>query len=409
MTVNGNWTVLMDVDPAPAAYLIIDGTLVFDDSRNVNITADSIFIRAGNVTVGSPSAPFQHNLTIRINGLRQDSGYIVDAIVSANKFFVVTGSLNLYGIAPRTVTTCLTKTALKGSSTIYVASSTDWKVGDTIALAPSFSNALEYETATIQSINSDGSITLTQALNYTHFGDSSITISNSYGQLDTRAQVGHLNRNIQIVAGPDYGWGFTLIVHGFMDGTIHRVGNVNLMGVQFLNGGQQDTQNSALVFLNTVNGNYTSSVTSTSFVNCMAYCVNLNNANNITMTNNVLYNGWIFGVYAQNMHSFTFTNNLIIGIVDRPDGTQNADIVACFAAYTNYIDPVNDQVFIQNNICQGSTGHGFAFPHILCNELNTHTMGNNTAGSCFIGFIFNKIPGTCMAASWIRAYACSIA
>jgi hypothetical protein len=39
VTVNGNWTVLMDVNPAPAAYMIIDGDLVFDDSRDVNITA----------------------------------------------------------------------------------------------------------------------------------------------------------------------------------------------------------------------------------------------------------------------------------------------------------------------------------------------------------------------------------
>jgi hypothetical protein len=35
-------------------------------------------------------------------------------------------------------------------------------------------------------------------------------------------------------------------------------------------------------------------------------------------------------------------------------------------------------------------------------------MGNNTAGSCLIGFIFTKIAGDCQAASWIKAYACKI-
>jgi len=43
------------------------------------------------------------------------------------------------------------------------------------------------------------------------------------------------------VAGPDQGWGFNMIVYGFLDGTISRIGSVNLVGVQLLNGGQYDT------------------------------------------------------------------------------------------------------------------------------------------------------------------------
>jgi len=36
------------------------------------------------------------------------------------------------------------------------------------------------------------------------------------------------------------------------------------------------------------------------------------------MTNNVFYNGWVFGVQAQSMKSFTFSHNLLIGIRERP-------------------------------------------------------------------------------------------
>jgi hypothetical protein len=167
----------------------------------------------------------------------------------------VTGSLNLYGTTPNTISTYLTQSAMSGSSTIYVASSAGWVAGDSIALAPSFSNPYEYETVTISSINSDGTLSVTPALKYTHYGSNSITISNSYGSLDARCRVGHLTRNIQIVSGPDYGWGFNMIVYGYMDGTIVRVGSVNLIGVQLLNGGQYDTENSPLVFLNTIGGN----------------------------------------------------------------------------------------------------------------------------------------------------------
>jgi hypothetical protein len=255
VTVNGNWTVLLDIDPNPLNYLVVDGTLVADDSRNVNITANSIHIRAGNITAGSPGNPFLHNFTIQLNGKKTDNGFYIDPIISANKFLVVTGSLNLYGKTPGTVTTYLAQTALKGSSTIFVGSSTDWNVGDTLVLSPSNSIYSEFEKVTIQSINADGSFTLTTPLAYNHYGSSSLTINNNYGTLDARTQVGHVNRNIQIVPGPEAGWGFTVYVYGFLDGTILRIGSAKLYGVQIQDGGQLDTLNSPLVFMNTVGGN----------------------------------------------------------------------------------------------------------------------------------------------------------
>lgn len=103
VTVNGNWTVLLDIDPAPANYLVIDGTLVADDTRDVFISARSIFIRAGNVTVGSRSSPFQHKFTIQVNNTKTDNGWYIDPLVAGNKYIVVTGILNLFGVSPATV------------------------------------------------------------------------------------------------------------------------------------------------------------------------------------------------------------------------------------------------------------------------------------------------------------------
>jgi len=140
VTVNGNWTVLLDVDPNPLNYLVVDGTLIADDTRNVNITANSIHIRAGNITAGSPTNTFFHNFTIQINGRKTDNGFYVDPIIAGSKYLVVTGSLNLFGNAPSTVQTFLLQTAFKGDTSIYVNSSTDWAVGDSLAISPSFSN-----------------------------------------------------------------------------------------------------------------------------------------------------------------------------------------------------------------------------------------------------------------------------
>jgi hypothetical protein len=179
-----------------------------------NITCDSIWIRAGSLNAGNASVPFQSKLTIQVNGERFDPGYVFDETLAANKVFVVTGKLNLYGISPATISAKLTKNALVGDSTIQVSSVSGWKVGDEIGLAPSFFKSREYEKLTITGI-SGNVVTFTPALKYDHYGDASVTINNNYGTLDTRASVGHITRNIKIVSGPDAGWGYSLIVYQY--------------------------------------------------------------------------------------------------------------------------------------------------------------------------------------------------
>lgn len=144
MTVDGSWTILLDIDPSPADYMIIDGTVIADDTRDVNITARSIFIRAGNLTAGSAASPFQHKFTIQISNTKEDHGWYIDPLVAGNKYIVVTGSLNLYGVAPNTVQTTLNQSAFPGDTSVFVASSAGWQVGETIALSPSYGNYAEY-------------------------------------------------------------------------------------------------------------------------------------------------------------------------------------------------------------------------------------------------------------------------
>ena len=273
VTIEKSWIVLLDMDPAPINYLIVDGTLFADDSRDVNITANSIHIRAGNITAGNPTTNFYRNFVIQINGQKTDNGFYVDPIIAGNKYMVITGSLNLNGIAPTTVSTVLTKTAFKGEKVINVAASIDWKIGDTLVLSPSFSTYSEYETVTIAAIFPDGSVTLTNPLQYTHYGAPTVTIDNQFGRLDTRTRVGHVSRNVKIVPGPDADWGFTTIVYGYNDGGVLRIGNVFLDGVQFANGGQLDSRNAPLKFLNTWNTAFPSSITTSSFLNCKANCI----------------------------------------------------------------------------------------------------------------------------------------
>jgi hypothetical protein len=406
VTLNGNWTVILDVDPAPLDYFIIDGTLIADDSRDVNITANSIFIRAGNLTAGSTASPFLHKMTIQINGQKTDTGYTIDPIVAGNKFMVVTGILNLHGNAPATTITTLSGPAAAGATSISVSSSSGWAVGDQIVLSPSFSTTTEYETKTITAINADGTISLDSALAYNHYGASGVTINNNYGKLDTRTRVGHLTRNIKVVPGPDAGWGYTIHVYGFLDGEIPRIGAAKVSGVEFYKGGQYDSMKYGMVFLNSLNGNYTSELTDNSFHDCQGGCLYIKNSQNITFTNNIFYKGYQYLVQTNTIKTVAFNSNLMIGVMEKYTIPSGYELVACIFVETSVLS--SEGVSIKNNDCIGSPRHGFAVPFQACGDFEANPIANNTAGSCDIGNIINTNGAQCQAFSYAKAFACNI-
>lgn len=166
-------------------------------------------------------------------------------------------------------------------------------------------------------------MSLNTALLYTHYGAPNITIDNQYGTLDTRTRVGHVNRNIRIIPGPAADWGFTTIVYGYVNRTL-IVGNVFLDGVQFMNGGQLDSRNPTLKFLNTWNGNITSSVTTSSFLNCKASCIIIEFGHKINIDRNVFYKVSTIGIEASNVRNTNITNNLVIGVSTRPTLAEGA-------------------------------------------------------------------------------------
>lgn len=120
VTVNGNWTIIMDVDPAACGFMQIDGDVIIEDKADRNITCNSIWIRAGSLTAGSVDVPFTHQITIQLNGQKNDPGYTFDPALQGNKIFVITGKLTLYGTSPSTISAKLTQSAFPGDTQIAV-------------------------------------------------------------------------------------------------------------------------------------------------------------------------------------------------------------------------------------------------------------------------------------------------
>ena len=127
----------------------------------------------------------------------------------------VTGGLQMYGKPPGTIWTRLTATASPGDTSIEVLQADDWKVGDSIVIAPSYAGMTEFEEVTITAI-SGTTISFSEPLVFEHYGAPGTTLTNSVGTLDARSAVGHLTRNIKISAGPDANnWGCRVLVYGF--------------------------------------------------------------------------------------------------------------------------------------------------------------------------------------------------
>ncbi len=131
----------MNTIPAVIDYFEVNGDIIIEDTLDLNITANNIWIKSGSIKAGNSSNSFNHSLIFQINGIKNDSGFTVDPLLTGNKMFVVTGKLYLYGNAPATTSTILTSYAVKGSTTINITSTSGWKVGDEIGIAPTFHTA----------------------------------------------------------------------------------------------------------------------------------------------------------------------------------------------------------------------------------------------------------------------------
>ena len=130
ITIPCEWSIIMNAQPATINYLEINGDVYIDDTIDLSITANNIWIKGGSLNAGTSSAPLNHSLTITLNGNKEDVGLTVDPGLTGNKMLVVTGELYLYGKPPATTWSVLTAIALRGATSITVSSASGWAAGD---------------------------------------------------------------------------------------------------------------------------------------------------------------------------------------------------------------------------------------------------------------------------------------
>ena len=195
VTIARGQQVLLDVSPPALGGMLIQGTLRFADTSDLELTTEWIMVH-GELAIGTEARPHTRQATITLtnNVKDEDFGGMGGNDRSDRGIMLMGGTLNLHGNRTNSWTK-LSETAEAGSNTIEVLNAAGWRVGDVIVLASTDFDPHQAERRTIAAI-SGNTITLDEALEYMHFGQITFDV-------DQRGEVGMLSRNILIQASAD--------------------------------------------------------------------------------------------------------------------------------------------------------------------------------------------------------------
>ncbi|CAH1789358.1 unnamed protein product [Owenia fusiformis] len=209
VVVPDSMTLLIDTDtPILSFLLILGGTVIFDDSRDIHLQAENILIMGGgSLQIGSVDNPYQHKAGITLHGHPRSPEY---PIYGTKALAVREGTLELHGRPVSPTWSHLASTATAGSSSITLNDAlSGWNVGDEIVIATTggHMSQRENEKRTITAIS--GSIlTLNTPLEFEHLG---VTETFSDGTvIEFRAEVGLLSRSITVRGSNNPQWHDTI-------------------------------------------------------------------------------------------------------------------------------------------------------------------------------------------------------
>lgn len=135
---------LLDIEETPVfKSLTINGRLTFyNNNFDIHLRSKWIFVRAGELLIGTEEEPFKANALITLHGMQDEETLVMSGTVSAgNKIMATVGDIKFYGI-PRDQMTRLILPVYEGDTELYVDPELDWVAGDEIYLAPT---ALQYD------------------------------------------------------------------------------------------------------------------------------------------------------------------------------------------------------------------------------------------------------------------------
>jgi len=353
--VPSTWNLQLDIDPPSLGTLTIQGKLAFDGAST--LTAEKILV-LGTLEAGTEGQPFENTAQIHLAG--------------ANSLLQVTGKIELIGKSKNSKAK-LRKTVQAGSTQIQVEGDvSQWLKGDQILITPSRQNPLEYDLTTIKAIQGNV-ITLDSSLDFFHSGEIYDTGAPLFGEIDMRAEVLLLTRNIQIQ-------GTTAIKNG----ATFVLDHVNFDSCS------KKTVETPVLDLDSVDSGV---IAGSVFSNCLGWGVKFSQTKDTNFADNIIFNVQDYGLaIGENNTALDIQDNSIV-LVKSTEKYQNTAVSQTSSAV--YFAGCDDNdVTLLNNVASGCQNLCYSINFSKCK--NGAFFKNNTAYSSNIGFLAFNIQSTAL-------------
>ncbi|OYX08076.1 MAG: hypothetical protein B7Z08_10865, partial [Sphingomonadales bacterium 32-68-7] len=273
VTIARDLEVVLDVAPPALRSLTVDGKLRFADDRDLALSTEWIYLRGGELQIGSEARPYTHQASITLTD--KVPGEDINTMGDRG-IVMMRGTLNLHGNRENSWTK-LAKTAERGSNRIEVLDAAGWRAGDQIVLASTDFDPRQAEKRTVTAV-SGNTLSLDRPLEYMHFGE--ITFG-----IDERGEVGLLTRNIRIQASDDaeasYFGGHIMAMAG---------SQMYVSGVELSRMGQHLTLARYPIHWHLGGEGAGQYIRNAAIHDTYSRCVTVHGTNNLRIENNVTYN-----------------------------------------------------------------------------------------------------------------------
>ena len=415
--IESTWRMHLDMNPPQLGSVYIYGELNFDDTQDLNFTAEIILIQGINahLVIGTPQVPFQHNAIITLKGNRSSKVLVLSRTMNlGSKAIGIFGNLSIYGNPPQKTWSKLAQTAQAGSSEIILDTvSSNWNIGETIVIAATGYDAGHTETAIIASVNGK-TLTLEDTLQYEHLvqpflANISINDQNNVAWKNPpvlAAEVALLSRNIIIQGGEDdegsleqFHFGCRILSGEFSTPTNTYTGHFEIDGVEIRNCGQGGFFTSrdprySLAVKNGRNNMKNSFISASTIHHGYNTAIGIHVTNGIRIQNNVIYRTVDSGIRVGGSSNIIEDNLVLLVTSVHPGDPLDKHAVDYPASFE-----VQGYHIVRRNIAAGSYRLGFRVSGESCVNSSTPMIHDNLAHTTWTGMLITGVPEECTAVS----------
>ena len=315
------WDMIYDLTDSPVYRLIrVNGILTFSNATNTHLRCKHLFVRAGELHIGSKDLPYPKQARITLYGAKEEDAIVYDnAIEGGNKLIANVNKISIWGQARKQTVTRLTAEALFGANSFKVEPGLDLVAGDRLGLAPTSFELLAADYVHVTSYdNVTGLVNINTTLEHYHWGAAASTAS-KYNGVDIRGEVMILSRNIIISGENIEGWGGQIVTSDTIEGDLTvRYGSTIMHNVEVYNCSQVNTMKAAIRFEG-ASGAY-SHVSNCSFHNGLGWGVNIISSANVRFESNIVFSFKPIGLSILTARNITIHNNIVSYIYERDLG-----------------------------------------------------------------------------------------